>query len=176
VGNYSNGLIVSHTWHVAAIENLEDASLVFGCRIGSLIQNSPHLTVALRRPAAAVHFRALFIPCKALFLSLWAGAESMQHSFMHIDSRYRHSRNEECDDPPIYAWPARQFAPTWWVAKMAPRLIHRNDLRRYSGFRRQVGDGHEVGENAVDGRIGLLSIEKKPILFDAIDTAPNGVA
>jgi hypothetical protein len=62
VGNYSNGLIVSHTWHGAAIENLEDASLVFGCRMGSLIQNPSHLTVALRRPAAAVHFRALFIP------------------------------------------------------------------------------------------------------------------
>jgi hypothetical protein len=36
--------------------------LVFGRRIGSLIQNPPHMTVALRRPAAVVHFRALFVP------------------------------------------------------------------------------------------------------------------
>ena len=62
VSNYSNGLIVSQTRHIAAIENLEDASFVFGRRIGSLIQNPPHMTVALRRPAAVVHFRALFIP------------------------------------------------------------------------------------------------------------------
>jgi len=27
-----------------------------------LIQNPPHMTVALRRAAAAVHFRTLFIP------------------------------------------------------------------------------------------------------------------
>ena len=61
VGNYSDGLIVSQTRHIAAIENFEDASFVFGRRIGSLIQNPPHMTVALRRPAAVVHFRALFI-------------------------------------------------------------------------------------------------------------------
>ena len=62
VGNYSNGLIVSQTRHVAAIENLEDASFEFNRRIGGLIQNPPRMTVALRRPAAVVHFRALFIP------------------------------------------------------------------------------------------------------------------
>jgi len=62
VSNYSNGLIVSQAWHVAAIENLKDASSVFDRRIGSLIQNPPHMMVALRRTAAAVHFRALFIP------------------------------------------------------------------------------------------------------------------
>jgi hypothetical protein len=61
VGNYPNGLIMSQTRHTAVIENLEDASFEFGCSIGSLIQNPPHVTVALRRPAAAVHFRALFI-------------------------------------------------------------------------------------------------------------------
>src|SRR5262252_1460482 len=62
VGNYSNGLIMSQTRHTAVIENLEDASFEFGRCIGSLIQNPPHVTVALRRTAAAVHFRALFIP------------------------------------------------------------------------------------------------------------------
>jgi hypothetical protein len=60
VGNYSSGLIVSQTRHVAAIENLEDASFEFDRRIGGLIQNPPHMTVALRRPAAVVHFCALF--------------------------------------------------------------------------------------------------------------------
>ena len=62
VSNYSNGLIVPQTRHIAAIENLEDTSFVFDRCIGSLIQNPPHVTVALRRPAAAVHLRALFIP------------------------------------------------------------------------------------------------------------------
>jgi hypothetical protein len=52
VSNYSDGLIVSHTRNVAAIENFEDASFVFDRRIGSLIQNPPHVTVALWRPAA----------------------------------------------------------------------------------------------------------------------------
>jgi hypothetical protein len=44
VGNYSDGLIVSHPRHVAAIENFENASFVFDRRIGSLIQNPPHMT------------------------------------------------------------------------------------------------------------------------------------
>jgi len=61
VGDYSNGLIMSQTRHTAVVDNFEDASLEFGRCIGSLIQNPPHVTVALRGPAAAVHFRALFI-------------------------------------------------------------------------------------------------------------------
>jgi len=61
VSNYSNGLIVSQARHIAAIENLEDASFEFGRCIGSLIQNPPHVTVALRRTATAVNFRAFFI-------------------------------------------------------------------------------------------------------------------
>jgi hypothetical protein len=57
VGNYSDGLIVSHTRHVAAIENFEDASFVFDRRIGSLIQNPPRVTVALWQPAAVLAAR-----------------------------------------------------------------------------------------------------------------------
>ena len=30
VGNYRSGVLVSETWHIAAIENLEDASLRAG--------------------------------------------------------------------------------------------------------------------------------------------------
>jgi hypothetical protein len=41
VGNYSNGLIVPQTQHIAAMENLEDASFVFSRSTGSLIQNPP---------------------------------------------------------------------------------------------------------------------------------------
>jgi hypothetical protein len=33
VGDYSNDLIVSQTWHMAAIKNLEDTSFVLGRRM-----------------------------------------------------------------------------------------------------------------------------------------------
>ena len=41
VGDYSNGLIVPQTRHIAAIKNLEDASFEFDHCIGSLIRNPP---------------------------------------------------------------------------------------------------------------------------------------
>jgi len=61
VGNYPNGLILPHARHIAAIENLEDASFVLDRRIGRLIQNASHMTVALWGSAAVVHFRALLV-------------------------------------------------------------------------------------------------------------------
>jgi hypothetical protein len=48
VGNYSNGLIVSQTRHVAVIENLEDASFLFDRRIGGLAKIKE---LGVRRPA-----------------------------------------------------------------------------------------------------------------------------
>ena len=59
VGNYRNGVLVSETWHIAAIENLEDASLVFDRLVGGLLQNAPHVTVTMWRATAVVHFGAL---------------------------------------------------------------------------------------------------------------------
>src|SRR5215831_1326422 len=47
----SNGLIMSQTRNIAVVENLEGAPFEVGRCIGGLIQNRPHVTVALRRPA-----------------------------------------------------------------------------------------------------------------------------
>jgi hypothetical protein len=41
---------------------------------------------------------------------------------------------------------------------------------------RLQGLNHEIGKNAVDRRITLLSVEKESIFLDAIDAAPHRVA
>src|SRR5215472_8984295 len=52
---------VTETRYCAAIHNLEDGS--FGLRggVGGLIENSPHVAVALRRPVAVVHSGAFVV-------------------------------------------------------------------------------------------------------------------
>jgi len=48
MGNRSDGLIMPEARDRAAIDNLEDASFGPGCGVGSLIENAPHLAVAVR--------------------------------------------------------------------------------------------------------------------------------
>ncbi len=48
MGNRSDGLIVSEARDRAAIDNLEDTSFGPGCGVGSLVENAPHLAVAVR--------------------------------------------------------------------------------------------------------------------------------
>ena len=47
MGNHPDGLLVPQARHIAAAEDLEDASFVFNRRVGSLIQDA-QMTVALR--------------------------------------------------------------------------------------------------------------------------------
>ena len=61
MGNGSDGLLVSETWYRAAIDNLEDASFSLDCGVGRLVENAPHVTVALRRSVAVVDAGALFV-------------------------------------------------------------------------------------------------------------------
>ena len=60
-GNGSNGLVMSQVRYRATIHDLEDASFGPGCGAGHLVENSPHAAVALRRPVAVVHARALIV-------------------------------------------------------------------------------------------------------------------
>ena len=55
-----DGLLVSQARDRAAIHNLEDTSLGLYGGVRSLIEEAPHVAVALRRPMAVVHARALF--------------------------------------------------------------------------------------------------------------------
>jgi len=48
VGNRTNGLIMSQAGDVSVIYNLEDAPFGPGCRIGGLIENAPHVAIAVR--------------------------------------------------------------------------------------------------------------------------------
>jgi hypothetical protein len=48
IGNRSDGLIMSEARDRAAIDNREDASFGPGCGVGSLVENAPHLAVAVR--------------------------------------------------------------------------------------------------------------------------------
>src|ERR1700756_4426089 len=48
MGYSTDGLIVAQARHEAAIHNFEDASFGFDCSIGSLVEKTPHLSVALR--------------------------------------------------------------------------------------------------------------------------------
>ena len=61
MGNRADSLIVSQARHQTAIHNLEDTSFGLCGGVGRLIENAPHVTVALRRPVAVVHAGALVV-------------------------------------------------------------------------------------------------------------------
>ena len=55
MGNDADGLIMSAAGDATAIDNLEEASFDFYGGVSSLIEQAPHVTVALRRPVTVVH-------------------------------------------------------------------------------------------------------------------------
>jgi hypothetical protein len=61
MGDRPNGLIMSQARDRTAIHDLEDASFGPGCGVGALIENAPHVTVALGRSVAVVYAGALFV-------------------------------------------------------------------------------------------------------------------
>src|SRR5260370_36812014 len=61
MGNCPNGLIVSQAQYEAAIHDLEDASFRPDRSVGALIENAPHLAVALGGAVARGDSRALLI-------------------------------------------------------------------------------------------------------------------
>jgi excisionase family DNA binding protein len=62
MGNRPDGLVMSQeAWDRAAIHNFEDASFGPGCGVGALIENTPHVAVALRRPVVVVHASAFVV-------------------------------------------------------------------------------------------------------------------
>ena len=56
MGNRPVSLFVSEKRYRTTIDNLEDASFGPGCSVSRLVENAPHVAVALRRPLAVVHF------------------------------------------------------------------------------------------------------------------------
>src|SRR5262245_46255962 len=62
MGNGSDRLLMPQTGHRAAIDDLEDRTLRFHGGIGTLIENSPHGTVAFGGPVTVVHAGALVVP------------------------------------------------------------------------------------------------------------------
>ncbi len=61
MGNDPDGLIMSQARDRATIDNVEDASFRPRCGVGRLVENAPHVAVALRRSVAVVHACALFV-------------------------------------------------------------------------------------------------------------------
>jgi len=61
MGNGADGLIVTHTWYRAAINNLENTSFGLYGGIGRLVENAPHVSVALGRLVVVVHTCTLVI-------------------------------------------------------------------------------------------------------------------
>ena len=61
MGNHPDGLLMSQARDIAVIDNLEDTSFGLYGGIGGLIENAPHMAVALRRPVAVVHSRTLLV-------------------------------------------------------------------------------------------------------------------
>jgi hypothetical protein len=61
MGDCPNGLIVSQAWYEAAIHDLEDASFRPDRSVGALIENAPHLAVALGGAVVRRYSRAIFI-------------------------------------------------------------------------------------------------------------------
>jgi len=60
MSNGPDGLIMSQARDRAAIHNFEDASFGPGCGVSRLVENTPHVAVALRS-VAVVHARALVV-------------------------------------------------------------------------------------------------------------------
>ena len=58
--NDPDGLIMSEALDATAIDDLENASFDFYGGVSSLIEQAPHVTVALRRAVTVVHAGALF--------------------------------------------------------------------------------------------------------------------
>jgi len=56
MGNGPDGLIVPQAQYRAAIDNLEDTSFGLYGGVGRLVENTPHVAVALGRPVAVVNF------------------------------------------------------------------------------------------------------------------------
>src|SRR2546426_12137280 len=59
--NDPDGLIMSEARDATAIDDLEDASFDFYGGVSNLIEETPHVTVALRRAVTVVHAGALFV-------------------------------------------------------------------------------------------------------------------
>ncbi len=62
MGNCSDRLLMPQTQYRATIDNLEDTSFGLYCGVGRLVENAPHMAVALGRPVAVVHSRAFIVP------------------------------------------------------------------------------------------------------------------
>jgi hypothetical protein len=61
MSNGPDGLIMSQARDRAAIHDLEDASFGSNCGVGRLVENTPHVAVAMWGPVAVVHTRALVV-------------------------------------------------------------------------------------------------------------------
>ena len=59
--NRPNSLFVSEARYHTTIDNLEDSSFSLYGGVGSLIENAPHVTVALRGSVTVVDARALLV-------------------------------------------------------------------------------------------------------------------
>ena len=60
MSNGPDGLIMTEARDATAIDDLEDASFGLHGGVSSLIEQTPHVTVALRRAMTVVHTGALF--------------------------------------------------------------------------------------------------------------------
>ena len=61
MSNHPNRLIMSQARDIAPVEDLEDTSFIFHGRVGGLIENASHLTVAFWGPVAMTDSRALVV-------------------------------------------------------------------------------------------------------------------
>ena len=62
MGYSPDSLIVSQARYQSAIDNLENGSFRLGRGVGGLIQNAPHVAVALRGAVTLGYFRTFFLP------------------------------------------------------------------------------------------------------------------
>src|SRR5258705_3777373 len=59
--NCPDGFVVAEARNQTTVDDLEDASFMLSCSIGSLIEKAAHVPVTLRRAWAVIHSRALFL-------------------------------------------------------------------------------------------------------------------
>ena len=59
--NHPDSLFMSKARYHTTIDNLKDSPFSLDCRVGRLIENAPHVAVALGGSVAVVHARALLL-------------------------------------------------------------------------------------------------------------------
>ena len=122
MGNGPDGLIMSQARDRAAIDKFEDASFGPGCGVGRLIENAPHVAVALRRAVAVVHSRAFVVAGAGVLREIFRGkfVDALEQAFQNGQLRFEGDLKLLAQPKIFAAWLRPLFRQDWVVYLKRP--------------------------------------------------------